>query len=357
MHYMVDIKTMTPVDITSEALRMGLPRYRAEQIIRRLYSRGCAGFDEMDELPKLLRAELKERFDISAPVLIDKLISQRDGTIKFVWALADGNIIESVLLRYNYGNSACISTQAGCRMGCAFCASTPAGYNRNLTAAESLDQILFMQRETCEQITRVDLMGIGEPLDNLDETLKLLELINNPLFAPGGRAKGAPIGLNIGMRHISISTCGIVSGIDKLADSGIKCNLLVSLHAPDDETRNILMPINRSVGVSKLISTCSNYSKRTGRRVSYEYAVIKDVNDTTTKARLLANIVKRTGAHINLIRLNSSNGKYTPGDTDAFYKLLCGYGANVTIRRTLGADLDAACGQLRNQRVEEMTPV
>ncbi|MDR0819396.1 MAG: 23S rRNA (adenine(2503)-C(2))-methyltransferase RlmN [Oscillospiraceae bacterium] len=347
---MVDIKQMTPDEITSEIIGMGLPRYRAEQIIRRIYGRGAADFGEISELPKKLRAELEKRFVLTAPILERKLVSELDGTIKFLWRLPDGNAIESVLLRYDYGNSICISTQAGCKMGCAFCASPPNGFSRNLTASEMLDQILFAQRESGEQISRVDLMGIGEPMDNIDEVLRFLELVNNPLFAPGGRAKGSPIGLNIGMRHISISTCGIIEGIDKLASYGLQCNLLISLHAPDDETRSSLMPINRVTGVDKLLEACLRYSKITGRRVSYEYALIKGVNDSDAQAETLAEKIKSVGGHVNIIRLNEAAGQFEPGDAHAFCGKLVAMGVNATVRRTLGADIAAACGQLRLQK-------
>lgn len=345
----MDIKRLTPQEIGSETAKSGLPKYRSAQIVKRLYGLGCSGFDEMTELPAELRNSLAERFTVSFPTLERKLTSAIDGTVKFLWRLSDDNAVESVLLRYSYGNSICISTQAGCRMGCRFCASPPEGFARDLYAAEMLDQILFAQRETGEHISRVDLMGIGEPLDNLTEVLRFLELINDPLFAPGGRAKGSPQGLNIGMRHISISTCGLVDGIDALAERGLKCNLLVSLHAPDDSTRNALMPINRATGVTRLIDACKRYSRTTGRRVSYEYAVIRGVNDSESQAAELARLVKSSGGHVNLIRLNSASSDLEPGDAHAFCKLLVGHGVNATVRRTLGADISAACGQLRRR--------
>ncbi|MDR2360264.1 MAG: 23S rRNA (adenine(2503)-C(2))-methyltransferase RlmN [Oscillospiraceae bacterium] len=348
---MPDLKQYTPEEIGLIFADAGLPRYRAEQVIRHLFGIGASSFDEMTDLPKELRAYLAEHFTLSAPDAVRKLESS-DGTIKYLWKLRDGEVIESALLRYGYGNSLCVSTQAGCRMGCAFCASAPRGFKRNLSAAEILDQILFAQKESGLQISRVDLMGIGEPLDNFEAAARFIKLVNNPLFAPGGRKKGSPLGLNIGARHISVSTCAPPNAIVKFAELGTQCNLLVSLHAPDDETRNRLMPINRVVGVEYLFRDCADYVKRSGRRVSFEYAVIKGVNDTRAQAERLANLVLSIGAHVNLIRLNSANGDFVPGDVYAFRAMLTERKVNATVRRTLGADIDAACGQLRRSSTE-----
>jgi len=343
---MINIKSLMPEQIAEQLSELGLPKYRAEQIIRWLYGRGVTGFEDMSDLSKELRADLSERYSIAGLEIANKL-SSVDGTVKYLWKLDDGNAVESVLLRYDYGNSICISTQAGCRMGCTFCASPPHGFSRNLTASELLDQILFTQRDSGLQISRVDLMGIGEPLDNFENVLKFLKLVNNPLFAPGGRKKGSPVGLNIGMRHISISTCGLPGGIERLMNCGLQCNLLVSLHAPDDETRSRLMPINRVEGIKKLLEDCKRYAEVTGRRVSYEYALIKGVNDSDIQAELLAKEIKSVGGHVNIIRLNEANSEYSPGDVHAFCKKLIAKGVNATVRRTLGADISAACGQLR----------
>ncbi|MDR2606579.1 MAG: 23S rRNA (adenine(2503)-C(2))-methyltransferase RlmN [Oscillospiraceae bacterium] len=343
---MTNIKSLTPEQISEQLTALNLPRYRTEQIIRWLYGRGVSGFHEMSDLPLPLRSELAERYALHAPQLAEKQTSD-DGTVKYLWRLNDGNAVESVLLRYDYGNSICVSTQAGCKMGCTFCASPPHGFSRNLSFAEILDQILFAQRDSGLQISRVDLMGIGEPLDNFDNVLSFLKLVNDPLFAPGGRAKGSPLGLNIGMRHISISTCGPPGGIERLMRCRLQCNLLVSLHAPDDATRSRLMPINRAEGVDKLLADCKRYSVETGRRVSFEYALIKGVNDSDAQAESLAEKIKAVGGHINIIRLNEASPQYSAGDVHAFCKKLITLGANATVRRTLGADISAACGQLR----------
>ncbi|MDR3149143.1 MAG: 23S rRNA (adenine(2503)-C(2))-methyltransferase RlmN [Oscillospiraceae bacterium] len=348
---MPDLKQYMPDEISAMFAEMELPRYRAEQVIRRLYGAGASSFDEMTDLPKELRCLLAERFTLSTPSMVQKLESS-DGTAKYLWRLCDGEVIESALLRYDYGNSLCVSTQAGCRMGCAFCASAPRGFRRNLTAGEILDQILFTQRESGLQISRVDLMGIGEPLDNFENVAKFIRLVNNPLFAPGGRKQGSPVGLNIGARHISVSTCAPPGAISKFTELGTQCNLLVSLHAPDDDTRSKIMPVNRVSGIGQLFSDCADYVKSTGRRISFEYAVIKGVNDSRKQAEQLAKLVLPIGGHVNLIKLNAANGDFIPGDAHAFCKMLTEKKVNATVRRTLGADIDAACGQLRRSSIE-----
>ena len=270
-------------------------------------------------------------------------MSQEDGTIKYLWRLADGNCVESVLMRYRHGNTVCISCQVGCRMGCAFCASTIAGKVRDLTPAEMLDQVLFTQIDSGVPVSNIVLMGIGEPLDNFDTVLRFLTLVNHP------------DGLNIGMRHISLSTCGLVDEIDKLAQYGLQLTLSVSLHAPDDETRSKIMPVNRAVGVEKLVETCHRYFNKTGRRVSYEYAMISGVNDADWQADLLAKWLKGAPAHVNLIPLNEvEESPLKPSRrVAAFQKRLEGHGVTVTVRRKLGGDIDASCGQLRRKAMKE----
>ena len=270
-------------------------------------------------------------------------VSSLDGTIKYLWRLGDGNCIETVLMRYHHGNTVCISSQVGCRMGCAFCASTLGGKVRDLTPAEMLDQVLFTQMDSGAPVSNIVLMGIGEPLDNFDTVLRFLELVNSP------------DGLNIGMRHISLSTCGLTEKIDKLADYQLQLTLSVSLHAPDDETRSRIMPVNRSVGVEKLFAACRRYFEKTGRRISYEYAMIDGVNDADWQADLLARHLKGTPVHVNLIPLNNvEESPLKPSRrVAAFQKRLESHGITATVRRKLGGDIDASCGQLRRKTMQQ----
>ena len=338
---MTDIKSMTLEELTAWFKDQGEPAFRAKQVFRWLY-RGVTSFEEMSDLSKALRQKLSENCFITAPQVARKQVSRLDGTIKYLWQLADGNCIETVLMRYKHGNTVCISSQVGCRMGCAFCASTLAGKVRNLTPAEMIDQVLFTQIDSGETISNIVLMGIGEPLDNFDTVMKFLTLVNHP------------DGLNIGMRHISLSTCGLVDQIDKLAQRGLQLTLSVSLHAPDDETRSKIMPVNRAVGVEKLMDTCRRYFQTTGRRISYEYAMIDGVNDSDWQADLLAGLLKGTPGHVNLIPLNDvEESPLKPSRrVAAFQKRLEGHGVTVTVRRKLGGDIDASCGQLRRKAMQ-----
>ena len=338
---MTDIKSMTLEELTAWFRDQGEPAFRAKQVFRWLY-RGATSFDEMSDLSKALRQKLEDTCFITAPQVARKQVSAQDGTIKYLWELADGNCIETVLMRYKHGNTVCISSQVGCRMGCAFCASTIAGKVRNLTPAEMIDQVLFTQLDSGAPISNIVLMGIGEPLDNFDTVMKFLTLVNHPE------------GMNIGMRHISLSTCGLVEQIDKLAQRGLQLTLSVSLHAPDDETRSKIMPVNRSVGVEKLMETCRRYFQTTGRRISYEYAMIDEVNDADWQADLLASLLKGTPGHVNLIPLNEvEESPLKPSRrVAAFQKRLEGHGVTVTVRRKLGGDIDASCGQLRRKAMK-----
>ncbi|MEY8402326.1 23S rRNA (adenine(2503)-C(2))-methyltransferase RlmN [Oscillospiraceae bacterium 44-34] len=339
---MIDIKSMTLEELTAWLKDQGEPAFRAKQIFKWLY-RGMASFEDMTDLSKALRQKLAEEALLTPPTVARKQVSQEDGTIKYLWRLADGNCVESVLMRYRHGNTVCISCQVGCRMGCAFCASTIAGKVRDLTPAEMLDQVLFTQIDSGVPVSNIVLMGIGEPLDNFDTVLRFLTLVNHP------------DGLNIGMRHISLSTCGLVDEIDKLAQYGLQLTLSVSLHAPDDETRSKIMPVNRAVGVEKLVETCHRYFNKTGRRVSYEYAMISGVNDADWQADLLAKWLKGAPAHVNLIPLNEvEESPLKPSRrVAAFQKRLEGHGVTVTVRRKLGGDIDASCGQLRRKAMKE----
>ena len=339
---MVDIKSMLPEELSAFLKELGEPPFRAKQIFSWL-SRGAASFDEMTNLPKALREKLRETCLLAPPRVARKQESRLDGTIKYLWELSDGNCVESVLMRYRHGNTVCISCQVGCRMGCAFCASTIAGKVRDLTPAEMLDQVLFTQLDSGAEVSNIVLMGIGEPLDNFDTVLRFLELVNRP------------DGLNIGMRHISLSTCGLVDKIDKLAGYGLQLTLSVSLHAPDDETRSRIMPVNRGVGVEKLMETCRRYFEKTGRRISYEYAMIDGVNDADWQADRLAALLRGTPGHVNLIPLNEvEESPLRPSRrVAAFQRRLEEQGVTVTVRRRLGGDIDASCGQLRRKAMGE----
>jgi len=336
--------------------------YRADQVFRWLHN-GAQSFHEMTNLSESLRNKLDDELLITVPKLAEKQVSKLDGSIKYLWQLSDSSAIESVVMEYKHGNTICVSTQVGCRMGCAFCASTQGGLIRNLSASEILDQVLFSQIDSGKRISNVVLMGIGEPLDNFDNVMRFLKIVTHPS------------GMNIGARHISISTCGIIENIDKLANYDIQLTLTVSLHAPDDETRTQLMPVNRAYGVDKLIEACGRYFLKTGRRISYEYAMIDGVNDTRHHACMLSSKLKNTGSHLNLIPLSNistlsgqSAGERqvfdVMGETRVGLSALRGSGAetikefakylrqegiNITVRRSLGRDIDASCGQLRGR--------
>lgn len=339
---MTDLKSMTVEELTAWCRDQGQPAFRGKQLFQWL-SRGVAATEEMTDLPKSLRAKIDQEGGI-APLRVErKQVSKLDGTIKYLWRLSDGNCIETVLMRYHHGNSVCISSQVGCAMGCAFCASTIGGKVRNLTAGELLDQVIFTQKDSGHPISNIVLMGIGEPLDNYDNVRRFLTLVNHP------------DGLNIGMRHISLSTCGLIRGIDRLAEEGLQLTLSVSLHAPDDETRSALMPVNRGAGVAALFEACRRYFAKTGRRISYEYAMIEGVNDTPRHAALLADQLEGTVAHVNLIPLNHVEESPLKPSThvSAFQRQLEKRGITATVRRRLGSDIDASCGQLRRKALKD----
>ncbi len=336
-----DIKSMNPAELEALLTEMGQPKFRAKQIFQWLH-RGAGSFADMTNLAKPLRAALSERFYISLPAVVRKQES-RDGTLKYLWRLGDGSCVETVLMQYKYGNTVCVSTEVGCAMGCAFCASTLGGLVRRLSAGEILDQVLFTQMDSGRTISHIVLMGIGEPLDNFDAVLRFLELVNHP------------DGLNIGMRHISLSTCGLPEKIDALAARRLQLTLSVSLHAPDDETRNRLMPVNRICGVDRLLETCRRYFAETGRRISFEYAMIDGVNDTRRHAELLTQKLRGMGAHVNMIPLNNvEESPLRPSTREhirEFQQILEQAGIPATVRRSLGGDIDASCGQLRRKQL------
>lgn len=335
-----DIKSMLPEEIAEALTAMGEKSFRGKQIFTWL-ARGAVSFEDMTNLSKALREKLSHEFYITAPERVEKQVSEIDGTVKYLWRLEDKNCIESVVMSYKHGNTVCISSQVGCKMGCVFCASTIGGLVRDLTPSEMLDQVIFSEKDSGMPISNIVLMGIGEPLDNFDNVLRFLEIVNNPA------------GVGIGMRHITISTCGITEMIDKLGDYRLQLTLSVSLHAPDDETRSAIMPQNRGLGIRELLNSCKRYFEKTGRRISFEYAMIDGVNDTERHAKLLADKMLQVGGHVNLIPLNHVEGRsMKPGsreNMDAFVKILTERRINVTIRRGLGGDIDASCGQLRRK--------
>ena len=339
---MIDLKSMTQEEITRFLRDLGEPAFRGKQVFTWLH-KGVRSFDEMSNLSKALREKLKAQCTITVPTVARKQVSRLDGTIIYLWELSDGNCIETVLMQYRHGNTVCISSQVGCRMGCAFCASTVAGKVRDLTAGEMLDQVLFTQLDAGREISNIVLMGIGEPLDNRENVLRFLELVNHP------------DGLHIGMRHISLSTCGVVPGIDWLADLGLQITLSVSLHAPDSETRSKIMPVNRAYDVEELFAACHRYFKKTGRRISFEYAMIDGVNDHDWQADLIAKKLKGMPGHVNMIPLNDVvESPFKPSRRiGAFQKRLESHGITATVRRSLGGDIDASCGQLRRKAMEE----
>ena len=337
---MKDIKSMTLRELTQELENLGEPAFRAGQIFSWLH-RGARSFDEMTNLSRNLRGRLAEEYRITSPAVARKLVSAKDGTIKYLWRLSDGNCVESVLMRYHYGNTVCISSEVGCPMGCAFCASTKGGLVRRLTPAEMLDQVLFTQLDSGLPVSNIVLMGIGEPLDNYDAVLRFLELVNSDK------------GMNIGMRHISLSTCGLADRIERLAEENLQLTLSISLHAPDNAVRSRIMPVNRRYPIETLLASCKKYFEKTGRRISFEYAMIRDVNDSQEMAELLVRRLRGIAAHVNLIPLNNIEESplkpSLPARVQAFQKMLEDNGIPATVRRTLGSDINASCGQLRRK--------
>ena len=341
---MTNLKSKTQAEIGAVLKELGQPAFRAKQVYTWLH-KGVRSYEEMTNLPKALRDSLAEKYPICAPQVVRKQESQKDGTIKYLWKLSDGNCVETVLMRYHYGNTVCISTEVGCRMGCAFCASTLGGLVRKLEPFEMLDQVMFTQVDSGLPIGHIVLMGIGEPLDNFDNVMRFLELVNSP------------DGMNISMRHISLSTCGLVPGIDRLAEKKLQLTLSVSLHAPTDEIRNTIMPVNKAYPTEELLQACRRYYETTGRRISFEYAMINGVNDTEEHAKILLKRLKGMGAHMNLIPLNHvEESPLKPSTRSAvmrFQKTLEDGGIPATVRRTLGGDIDASCGQLRRKYTKE----
>ena len=339
-----NLKSCNLTEMEALFKEMGQPKFRAKQVYTWLH-KGVRAYDEMTNLPKGLRDTLSQRYPIYAPVVVRKQESQRDGTIKYLWRLHDGNCVETVLMRYHYGNTVCISTEVGCRMGCAFCASTLGGLVRRLEPHEMLDQVLFTQVDSGLPVSHIVLMGIGEPLDNFDNVMRFLELVNSP------------DGMNISMRHISLSTCGLVPKIDELARRKLQISLAISLHGPNDEIRNRIMPVNKAYPSEELLQACRRYYAATSRRIHFEYAMIDGVNDREEHAKELLRRLKGLPAHINLIPLNHvEESPLKPSSRAAvanFQKTLEAGGLTATVRRTLGGDIDASCGQLRRKYTKE----
>ena len=340
----MNLKSLTQPELAVILKELGQPAFRAKQVYTWLH-KGVRSYEEMTNLPKALRDVLSEKYPIQAPNVVRKQESQKDGTIKYLWELSDGNCVETVLMRYHYGNTVCISTEVGCRMGCAFCASTIGGLVRRLEPFEMLDEVLFTQIDSGLPISRIVLMGIGEPLDNFDNVLRFLELVNSE------------DGMNISMRHISLSTCGLVPKIDALAERKLQISLAISLHGPNNEIRSKVMPVNRAYPIEVLLDACRRYFAATGRRIHFEYAMIDGVNDREEDAREILRRMKGLPAHFNLIPLNHvEESPLKPSSKAAvakFQKILEDGGITATVRRTLGGDIDASCGQLRRKYNKE----
>lgn len=343
----IDLYSMLPEELENYFVSIGEPKFRAKQVFSRLHK--GERIDEITNLSKQLRQKLSEETLDALPRVEQKLVSQIDGTVKYLFRLHDGACIESVFMRYKHGNTLCISSQVGCRMGCKFCASTIGGKVRDLYPSELLGQILTAERDSGERISNIVMMGIGEPLDNYDNVIKFLKLVNHP------------DGINIGYRHISLSTCGVVDGINKLAEENLPITLSISLHASNDERRSEIMPINKKWNVDALLSACLSYYNKTGRRISFEYTLISGKNDSISDATELAQVLKNafrgSGAplHVNLIRVNEVKEtgfkKGSAESVNAFAATLEKQGITATVRRKLGSDVNAACGQLRRSNL------
>ncbi len=340
---MKNLMDMSLEELEQMLSEMGQQKFRAKQIFKWVNS-GIKSMDDMTNLSKQLRQELSQVTKISRIRQVNKLQSRIDSTAKYLFELEDGNIIESVLMEYKHGFTACISSQAGCRMGCTFCASTGANFSRNLTAGEMLDQVMSMQEDSGNRIGHIVLMGIGEPLDNYDNVVKFLRLVNHP------------DGLMIGLRNISLSTCGIVPRILQLAKENIPITLSVSLHSARDDKRSAMMPVNKAYSIDKLISACKIYTESTKRRITFEYAMIAGENDSELDARELAGLLKRMLCHVNLIPVNTVQGngykKSSRNQIEKFKNIMETRGIETTVRRELGSDINAACGQLRKNRLD-----
>ncbi len=338
-----DILSLSPEELEIAFSDMGEKKFRARQVFDWLHVKKVRSFEEMSNISKQLRTKLSENFCLKSLNIERKLESKTDNTVKYLYRLDDGNFIETVLMEYNHGYSLCVSSQVGCKMGCNFCASTIAGFVRNLEPSEILLQIYETERDSGKKIDSIVMMGIGEPLDNFSNVVKFLELLS------------CPEGRNMSLRHVALSTCGVVPKIRKLCELHLGLTLSVSLHASDNSRRSEIMPVNRAYPIEELLSACRDYIKNTGRRITFEYAVINDVNSSEADARKLAELLRGMNCHVNLIPVNNVKERsYTSSmkTVNRFREMLVQRGINATVRRTLGADINAACGQLRRERQE-----
>lgn len=337
----IDLRSLSPEELTAQLTAAGYPAFRAKQV-RQWLDQGVSDFEQMTNLPKDLRAYLSDRYAVPGVTILRKLVSSIDGTVKYLFQLDDGETVESVLMQYKHGWSQCLSTQVGCKMGCTFCATGMGGFIRNLSAAEMVAQIEAAQQDTGVRVSSIVLMGMGEPLDNYEQVVRFLRLL------------GEEGGVHIGMRHISLSTCGVVPGIYRLMEEQIPLTLSISLHAPNDAIRSRSMPVNKRWPMDELLKACRDYIAATGRRISFEYAMIDGVNDSDACAEELADRLRGMLCHVNLIPVNAVEGKQQRRSSRerirAFTAILEKKGINTTVRRTLGSDINASCGQLRRQQ-------
>lgn len=339
---MIDLKDLEFDELQAFLKELGEPKFRAGQIFEWLH-KGAESYDDMTNISKATRAKLSETTYVSTLKIREKYVSKLDGTVKYLFELPDGNCIESVVMRYHHGITICISSQVGCRMGCRFCASTIGGLYRSLTPGEMLNQVIFAQKDLGERISNIVMMGIGEPLDNYDNVIKFLHNVNR---------EG---GLNIGFRHITLSSCGLAPEIKRLAVEKLPITLTISLHAPNDEIRDTIMPVNKRYKIAELMEACGEYAEISGRRLSFEYSLIHGVNDSLENAKELAELVRPLHAHVNLIPVNKVEEREYKKGTDleinAFRGMLEKLGINATVRRELGSDISASCGQLRKKTI------
>lgn len=340
-----DIKSLYLEELEEELGQLGEKSFRAKQIYQWVHQKLAADFEDMSNLSKALREKLRQQYTLTALNPVEVKISKIDGTRKYLFRLSDGNVIESVWMQYHHGNSVCISSQVGCRMGCRFCASTLDGLERNLTAGEMLDQIYRIQADTGERVSNIVIMGSGEPMDNYDNVVRFIRLISHDQ------------GLNISQRNITVSTCGIVPGIRRLAKEGLSVTLALSLHAPTDEVRKTLMPIANKYRIQEILDACQEYFEETGRRLTFEYSLVSGVNDNLEEARALASLLKGMHGHVNLIPVNPIQERdYVQSDRraiEAFQHYLESQKIAVTVRREMGRDINGACGQLRKSFMDE----
>ena len=336
-----DIMSMTYGELAEVFSGKGLPGFRAKQVYQWLHCRLAASYDEMTDLPKALREQLAEEYPLNICTVAKKQVSAADGTVKFLYALHDGDYTESVVMKYKYGYTVCVSSPVGFKMGCAFCASTLGGFKRSLTAGEILSQVYTAQRELGERVSHIVLMGMGEPLDNFDNVMRFIELVTDEK------------GLNLSMRNISLSTCGVVPKIEELMKKKLQLTLSISLHAADSGLRSKIMPINKKYDVDELLAVCRRYAAETSRRISFEYSMLAGVNDSDECARLLASKLRGMLCHVNLIPVNeveeSPFKPSSPERIERFTEILAGSGITATVRRKLGSDIEASCGQLRRK--------